>query len=383
VRIVLISRRFPPLVGGAEKVLSYLAPAIAAVGGGREVVVLTSRLDVESLPTVEEITTGRGGCRVERLATSRARFLGTALYMRNLGRRIASLKPDLCYVSMLKHDAFVAVGMGRRLGVPVVLRPEGAGATGDIAWQARGRFGRAIGRRCHDADAVVAISKAVRGELLADDYDDSRIVEIGNGVPVPAMPWDRRDDWQASPRAVFLGRLAGEKGLDVLIDAWPRVREWYPSATLSLVGEGPMREALASRRDALGLRDAIAMPGATDDTDAALRGADLFVLPSREEGMSIALLEAMALGVPLVASAIPGNRRLVSDFKTGRLAPVDDPEGLARAIIDQWEHLDRAIHMGRAARSLVQRHHSVDAVARSHLELFERLVAAKRSRSSS
>ncbi len=92
------------------------------------------------------------------------------------------------------------------------------------------------------------------------------------------------------------------------------------------------------------------MPGALEDVEGRLREADLFVLPSREEGMSIALLEAMALGMPLVASSIPGNRRLVADFKHGRLARVDDSEMLTRTILDQWSGLDRAIHMGRAAR---------------------------------
>ena len=112
------------------------------------------------------------------------------------------------------------------------------------------------------------------------------------------------------------------------------------------------------------------MPGAAADPTEALRGADLFVLPSREEGMSIALLEAMALGIPLVASSIPGNRRLVSDFKHGRLAPPDDPEGLARVIIEQWDNFDRAFHMSRAARSRVEQEFSIQTVARKHLALF-------------
>ena len=92
------------------------------------------------------------------------------------------------------------------------------------------------------------------------------------------------------------------------------------------------------------------MPGAVPDPTDVLRAADLFILPSREEGMSIALLEAMALGIPLIASSIVGNRRLVSDYKHGRLAPPDDPKALAEVIIDQWDNFDRAFHMGRAAQ---------------------------------
>ncbi len=281
---------------------------------------------------------------------------------------------DVAYVSMLKHDAYIAVGEGRRQGFPVVLRPEGAGATGDIAWQSWGRFGRRIARRCRQADAIVAISKAIETELRHAGYDGPEIVALPNGVPVPESPWQRRDDWRAAPHALFVGRLAPEKGLDVLIDAWPIVRRTHPQARLSLIGEGPERPRLQAQIDRLGLREAIELPGATTDATAALRQADLFVLPSREEGMSIALLEAMALGVPLVASSIPGNRKLIADFKHGRLAPPEDPQGLARVILDQWSSFDRAIHMGRAARQKVAQRYSIAAVARAHRDLFERLL---------
>src|SRR5208282_1480938 len=112
-------------------------------------------------------------------------------------------------------------------------------------------------------------------------------------------------------------------------------------------GDGPERANLEAAIYKLGLTlgpgQAVESPGAVLDTTARLREADLFVLPSREEGMSIALLEAMALGVPLIASAIPGNRRLVTDFVEGRLVPPDDPETLARVIIEQWDNFDRAI----------------------------------------
>ena len=201
---------------------------------------------------------------------------------------------------------------------------------------------------------------------------------IPNGVPVPATPWQRRPDWRASPRAAFVGRLAPEKGLDTLIDAWPAVRAAYPDGPADPDRRRSRAAALearvAARGLALGPGQAVEMPGAATDATAALRDVDLFVLPSREEGMSIALLEAMALGVPAVASSIPGNRRLIGDFKHGRLAPPDDPEGLARVIIEQWANFDRAFHMSRAARSRVEQEFSIRIVARKHLELFRRFA---------
>ena len=374
-RIALVTRRYPPLVGGAERFLSYLAPALA--GAGAEVVVLTSAIPGRPGLEAEEIRpAGHPRLRVVRLPTVRARFVGTLLYMRGLRDWFARNPVDLAYVSMLKHDAYVALGAGRRLGFPVVLRPEGAGATGDLAWQGWGRFGRAIGRRCRRADLVVSISPAISAELVAAGYDRAKIRMLPNGVPIPAEPWRPRPDWRTAPRAAFVGRLAPEKGLDVLIDAWPIVRARHPDARLVLIGEGPMRPELERQVDRLGLRGAVDLPGASSDPGEALRDSDLFVLPSREEGMSMALLEAMALAVPSVATAIPGNLGLIADGLHGRLAPPGDPEALAAAILDQWADpgLARPRTMAGASRLRVEAEFSIGAVARRHLDLFRSLI---------
>ena len=371
-RIALITRRYPPLIGGAEKALSYLAPALAELG--QEVTVLTSRPPGWKGPEVETIPVRKGMCEVRRLPTSRLRFFGTWRYMRSLERWLSANPPDLAYVSMLKHDAFVAIEVGQRLGFPVVLRPEGAGATGDLAWQSWGNFGRSIGERTKQADAIVAISKSIEDELRREGYPRDRIHRLPNGVPVPAQPWRRREDWRYAPQAAFVGRLAPEKGIETLIEAWLIVRRSFPHAHLTIHGEGPEGPSLEAGVGKLGLGNAITFAGPTDDPIAALREADLFVLPSREEGMSIALLEAMALGIPIVASSIAGNRRVISDFKEGRLAPTEDPEGLAQVIIEQWSEFDRAFHMTRAARKKVEGSYSVSVVAQQHLELFRSLV---------
>lgn len=376
-KLALISRRFPPLIGGAERVFAYLAEALAREGA--DVAVLTSAWgEAAALPPRQEVAVDkakRGGrLVVHRLPTSPVRFAGTWRYMRGLNKWLMGNAVDLAYVSMLKHDAFVAVGAGLKKGFPVVLRPEGAGATGDMAWQHRANFGRRIADRCKQADAFVAISKTIRGELTGARYDAAKIQDLPNGVPVPAQAWQRRPDWRDSPHAVFVGRLAVEKNLATLIRAWPIVRQSFPGARLTLVGEGPKRPLLEETIRDLGLpAGAVELPGASDDVEPLLRAADLFVLPSTEEGMSIALLEAMALGVPLVASSIPGNRRLVADFKHGRLAS-PRADALAQAIVDQWTNFDRAFHMGRAARTRVQQEYSIASVARKHLKLFRELI---------
>jgi len=381
-RVVLITRYYPPFIGGAEKVLSYLAPALAAEGAN--VTVLT--MQAPGLAPFEEVdvppsaSSSGGRLRVARLATSRARFVGTWLYMRNLKRwlRRHASTIDVAYVSMLKHDAYVTLevgqGGGRRRRFPVLLRPEGAGATGDLAWQKWGRFGRAIALRCKRADALVSISDAITTELLQEGFPPERIHPLPNGVPIPSLAWQPRTGWAAHLRAIFVGRLAPEKRLDLLVRAWPLVLEQYPGARLTLVGEGPERPRLERLIGELGIGPSVELPGASADPGVRLADSDLFVLPSSEEGMSIALLEAMALGIPLVASDIPGNRRLVNDQVQGRLAPPDHPTQLARVIREQWANPDQARKMGEAARRRVIDEFSIAAVARKHLALFQRVI---------
>ena len=405
IKLALVTRRFPPLIGGAEKVLSYLAWAL--VEEGAKVTVITSRLPGSKFAdqvsaTVEPIQNREpikrippGQLSVVRLPTSKLRFWGTWRYMRNLKWWFRQNSVDLAYVSMLKHDAYVVLRAGERLHFPVVLRPEGAGATGDLAWQSWGNFGRSIGIACRQANAFVSISKAIEQELQESWRSGTmrpsgsteisrqtskmpRIVSIPNGVPIPELSWQSRPGWRAAPRAVFIGRLAPEKALDILIAAWPTVRFRFPEAQLILIGEGPERAALLDQAQRLGLTlgpgQAVDLTGSVADSSDSLRRADLFVLPSREEGMSIALLEAMALGIPLIASSVPGNQRLVNDGEHGRLVPPNDPNFLAHAILDQWHDHDQAILMGLAARSRVSREFSIQAVARQHLTLFHELI---------
>jgi glycosyltransferase involved in cell wall biosynthesis len=205
------------------------------------------------------------------------------------------------------------------------------------------------------------------------------MISIPNGVPVPESPWQMRPNWNTAPRAIFVGRLAPEKGLDTLIAAWPQVISRFPAAQLVLAGEGREQAALHNQAGAFGLTigpgQCVEFAGVVESPTLALRQADLFVLPSREEGMSIALLEAMALGIPIVASLIPGNQRLIEDRVHGRLIPPNDPAALARTIIEQCEDLADATELGLAARARVKREFSIQTVVRQHLALFHDLLA--------
>jgi glycosyltransferase involved in cell wall biosynthesis len=113
--------------------------------------------------------------------------------------------------------------------------------------------------------------------------------------------------------------------------------------------------------------------GEVTDVEPYLRAADVFVLPSRDEGMSIALLEAMAVGLPAVASDIPGNRAVVEPGRTGWLVPVDDAAALAAALTTAFTDAGGSMAVGAAAREAVARQWSIERMAAEHVALFQRL----------
>ncbi len=374
-RILLVTQRFRPLIGGAESVLGEMAREL--VRQRHEVTVLTAKwengwLDEEQVDDV----------RIVRVPQPTLRFWGTSRFMRLMKQWLLKhgREFNVWYVSMLKHCAWVAIGAGWRLRLPVVLRPEGSGATGDVAWQDRAWFGRLIRRRCRLAAAVVALSSHIREELRLVGFSADRIRDIPNGVRVPELgddldrlAWRQRLGLEpTAPHAVFVGRLSPEKGLDVLFKAWRRVTAELPDARLVVVGSGPQEAEL---RKLASDQPTIIWAGETREPSRFLRAADLFVLPSHEEGMSIALLEAMAHALPIVATDIPGNRQLIESGRHGLLVPSNKPETLARSVLVQLQARTLAAAMGRAARERAEEKYSISLMVRRHVELFESLAS--------
>ncbi|HEY1065371.1 MAG TPA: glycosyltransferase family 4 protein [Pirellulales bacterium] len=384
-RLAFISRRFWPLIGGAESNIAQLAAA--CLSRGCEATLLTARWE-PSWP--EELN--YNGLKVVRIHQPRQRFWGTWRYMQGLRSWLRKHRDayDLICVSMLKHDAYVAVGVGKTLRVPVVLRAEGAGENGDVAFQRTARFGNQMRSRCQQADAIVAPTRDIEGELRDAGYASGKIARIANGAPVPEVvdPRAKHDCRQnlvsaepslyvpyGSPVAVFTGRFHPVKGLRYLISAWRWVVDELSDACLWIVGEGPDHALLQELIVRLNLESRVVLAGPFDSMDDVLGSADLFVLPSLEEGMSLSLLEAMAHQLPVVATDIPGNREVIEHCRHGLLVPAKDPRALAAAILQLLQHRDYAKRIGMAARERVAAEFSMAKTADRHLDLFERLIA--------
>jgi glycosyltransferase involved in cell wall biosynthesis len=264
-----------------------------------------------------------------------------------------------------------------------------------VHWQKTANFGAAIRRQCQTADAIVACSEVIRDELLEAGYTPERLHVIRNGVNVPPPRTPKRrlgarkalgeihSDLQLdapAPLVIYTGRLHEAKGLNDLLAAWATLAPSHPTARLWLVGEGPQREELKENIQARGLSQSVRLPGAFDSVEEMLDAADAFVLPSYVEGMSLSLLEAMAAGLPVVASDIPANRAVVEDKVTGLIVQPREPAAITAALRRILEHPDMGRQLGQAARGRVAAEFSLEQTARQHLELFESLTAIQARR---
>jgi glycosyltransferase involved in cell wall biosynthesis len=372
--VLMAISHFAPTIGGTEGQARALAAGLVRLG--HRVTVLTqARPDA---PPVEVVD----GIAVERRLTGRGRGAVFGLtYVASLLRHLRRLAPghEVLHAHHLYLEALAAAWIGRRLGLAAIAKPACAGADGDLARLRRTRVACAL-PLLRGLDRVVAISRQVREELLADRFDPARIVEIPNGVDTRrfAPPPDATQAAAELPAApetvVFLGRLEAQKGTEAMLSAWARVLSRRPSAELLIAGDGPLRDSLERRVRDLGIGDRVRFLGVCGAPDRLLQASRAFLLPSRAEGLSNALLEAMATGLPCVASRIGGNTDLIEDGRTGLLVPPEDVEALADALLAILQDPERGRRLGRAARAAVVERFGMEAVLQRYAALYRSLA---------
>jgi len=147
---------------------------------------------------------------------------------------------------------------------------------------------------------------------------------------------------------------------------------------VAMIGDGGQRDAVAAAIDAAGLGDRVWRPGARDDVPALLAGFDVFVLPSLAEGISNTVLEALACGVPVVATDVGGNRDLVGEEGCGSVVPADDTAALAEALRARVDEPDGLSVACAAARRRAEREFGIDGMVAAYLDLYDRVLAAGR-----
>ena len=179
---------------------------------------------------------------------------------------------------------------------------------------------------------------------------------------------------QGSPVCITVGRLEEQKGIDLLLTAASLVLRDHRDCHFLIVGEGCDRAVLESQATALGIANSVHFVGPRADVANLLAASTAFVLPSRWEGMSNALLEAMASGLPVVATAVEGSTELVRSGVTGRLVPAGRFDELAAAIRSTLDDADRSREMVSAAQVVVKQGYTADIAASAYGDLYRQLV---------
>jgi glycosyltransferase involved in cell wall biosynthesis len=215
---------------------------------------------------------------------------------------------------------------------------------------------------------VVCVSEATRRQgLAARACDDARTVVIHNAVEVGSF--GARAERTATPRIVAIGRLAFPKDFVTLLAALARVDSDH---RVSLVGDGPGAAEVAAAVEARGLSDRVELLGAQRNVTELLARSDVFVLSSRSEGFPVSILEAMAAGLPVVATDVGGIAEAVVDGETGILVPAADPRALAGAIERLLADVELRRHLGAAGRARALRLFDTPRFRAAQLDLYRR-----------
>ncbi len=234
--------------------------------------------------------------------------------------------------------------------------------------------------------AVIAISDPVRDHLINDfKVKPANVRLIPNGVdsaefyPLPfSEKTHLKEQFKVSGHPVvgIIARLSVVKGIDVLLRAGATLVKKHSQLRLLIVGVGPEEAELRKLTEELQITAAVTFLPVVNRTVELLNLMDIFVLPSRQEGLGLSVLEAQAVGLPVVASKVGGLASLLQDGQTGLLVPPENPELLARAIgylIDQPEYAARIAEAGRVH---VQEHFAADRMVQTTIELYQEMLGS-------
>ena len=290
------------------------------------------------------------------------------LHLIILGRRY-----DVIQAFQTNLFALSAIIAGRILHKPVVIRDA---VIGGIKEQDEFLLFRYTRPYIIKNGRFVALSKMIASDLEARGVSTERITHIPNSVVVPASYSSTRN----MQKALFVGNVLNnpqQKGLDILLKAWREVICIYPDAILSVIGSGDYT-IFKEQANTLKLYESVQFCGEQEDISSFYQANGLFILPSRFEGMSNALLEAMAYGLTCIATRISGSDELILDHQNGLLVEPNDHMTLAHAIVEIISHPVEAEQYGLKAREFVKVHHDPQQIADRYLQLYSKLIEENR-----
>lgn len=358
-------------VGGAQRHLLELLPRLAERGYRPEL--WAAAAEPGSLtPLFEKVGVRVRSFGIRRTMLRPATLAAVARVAADLRRRRVPIVHGYLF-----EGNVLAAAVGRWGGLPVVL----------VSKRSLDRYGR-LDRRLaawatnRAADRVLVNAAAV-GEIVAthERCPRERIDLIPNGVrlpegrPSPSGRASQPDERGDGPLAGMVGRLGWKKGYEHAIAAFALLRARIPGLRVDIIGDGPLREEIESRVERLGLASCVRLLGQRSDVAERMAGFDCFVLSSVIEGMPNALLEAMALGLPVVTTAAGGSAEVVEDGRSGLVVPPGNASALAAAVARVLADPALASRLGEAAARRVRKRYSLEAMVGSFDRLYRRELA--------
>lgn len=305
--------------------------------------------------------------------------------MGRLGRSLRELRVDLVHAHQYTPWFYATIGAALGWSRPRILFTEHGRHYPDVPRPKRMIFNQAL---LPFTDGLVAVSGFVRDCLLANEgLPASRVQVIYNGIaPEKFCPAPNREEVRAAqglgPGDLVVGiaaRFAPVKDHATLIRAFHLVHRKFPEARLVFAGDGPLRPASEDLVRELGIHSACRFLGVRRDVPCLLGSWDVFALSSLSEGTSVTLLEAMATGLPAVATGVGGNPEIVVDGETGLLSPRGDADALARSLERLFEDRAKARRMGEAGRARVEREFTLERMMANYRILYRSLLSGERT----
>jgi len=382
---IVVTPWYGGIRGGVAIAVESLVQGLIAAGGAAVAVRFAADL---WLPRVRRGTAGEE--IVELCVRPRSSADGTL--SQRAGYHLRATVARLClrrlvrkYDIQVVHFAFAIEGysvlaqQAREMGLKVITTFHGADVNATLQDPATSFIVDDIVRA---SDHVTVVSQTLFDRLTTSIPDvASRLSLIHNGVPTSfALAAEKMLATVASPPRwdiLLVGQLIHRKGGDVLLNALVRVREQIPTVRAAFAGSGSFEGELRAQVDRLGLGPNVEFLGefSRENLTAAYRATKLLVIPSRSEGLPLVLLEALWIGVPVVASAVDGLPEVVVDGVNGLLVPAENADALADALLRVLLDTGLRQHLGTQARASIADRYSPEAITAQYLEVYRQLLS--------
>ncbi len=374
--VIMLVNSFPPVpAGGAERQAERLSTYL----GSQNIPVRVITRSAAGLPRTERLP----HYWVERIPELGFGKLKTITFM--IGATLTLIRHRHSYDILHAHLAFapalVAALIARLLNKRVIVKYGTSGKYGDIVVSQRtirGRIRLALLRRW--TDMSIALDSAMEEELLQAQFPPERVMRVDNGIDEQAFIELRNPSAKHALGlanrcvVIYTGRLVSQKSLPILLHAFHDVSTKYPHVHLLIVGQGPEREQLEELAKELGIHPHITFVGNVQDVRPYLSASDIFVLPSEGEGISNALLEAMAAGLACIATTVGGSAEVLDQGACGMLIPVGGQHQLSAALSYLVQNPTAAEHFGRSATQRIQTRYALSVVGEQYRCLYTNLI---------